>query len=142
MLGRNRGDVPPVACRLGLQSHLLRQFWRMEVKQAFTILRHKRVEIYQRTNSLRNSISDASDYVPTVRVTAENHVREVFPSEQVDNIRDMSRKIHCGRVEMRASTRARKSRRKHLVAGVPKASSHSLPTPAPMPRPVHKHVSG
>ena len=119
---------------------MLRVLWR-EVKQAFTVLRHERVEIYQRTNSLWNSISGASDYAATVRVPAENHIREILPSEQVDDIRDMSRKINSGRAEMRAFTHARKSRRKHLVAGVLKAFSYSLPTPATMPRPVHKHVS-
>jgi hypothetical protein len=114
----------------------------MEVKQAFTVLRHERVEIYQRTNSLRNSISDATDYIATIRVPAENYVREILPSEQVDNIRNMGRKINSGRIEMRAFTQARKSRGKHLVAGVPKAFSYSLPTPATMPRPVHKHAGG
>jgi hypothetical protein len=33
-----------------------------------------------------------------------------------------------------------KSRRKHLMADVLKAFSYSLPTPATMPRPLHKHV--
>src|SRR6476661_757013 len=140
-LGRNRRNIPPVACRLCLEPHALRVLWR-EVKQTFAIFRHERVEIHQRTNSLRNSISDATDYTATIRVPAENHIREVLPSEQVDNIRDMSRKINRGRVEMRACTQARKSRGKHLVTGVPKAFSHSLPTPATMPRPVHKHVRG
>jgi hypothetical protein len=46
----------------------------MEVEQAFTVLRHKRVEINQPTNSLRNSISDASDYVASIRVPTENHI--------------------------------------------------------------------
>jgi hypothetical protein len=82
----------------------LRPLWRKEVKQAFTVLRHERVEIYQLTNSLRSLISNATDYVAIVRVPAENHIREILSSEQVDNIRNMSRKINSGRVEMRAFT--------------------------------------
>ena len=107
----------------------------MEVKHAFAVLRDERVEIYQRANSLRNLISDATDYVATIRVPAENHIREILPSEQVDNIRNMSRKIDSGIVEMRALTQTGKSRRKHLMAGVLKTFSYSLPTPATMPRP-------
>jgi hypothetical protein len=62
--------IPPVAGRSGPQAHLLRPLWRMEVKQAFTVLRHERVEIYQRTNSLRNSIGDATDCLTrTMRLT-------------------------------------------------------------------------
>jgi hypothetical protein len=60
----------PSAGRSGPQAHLLRPLWRMEFKQAFTALRHERVEIYQRTNSLRNSIGDATDYLTrTMRLT-------------------------------------------------------------------------
>src|SRR5215475_12763278 len=99
----------------------------MKVKHAFTVFRHERVEIYQRANSLRNLISDASDYAATIRVPAENYVREILQSEQVDKIRNMSRKIDSRRVEMRAFTEAGKSRRKDLVAGVSKVFAYSLP---------------
>src|SRR5262249_25287465 len=102
----------------------------------------ERIEIYQPANSLRNLISDASDYVATIRVPAENYIREALQSEQVDEIRNMSRKIDSRRVEMRAFTEASKSRRKDLVAGVSKVFAYSLPTPATMPRSVHEHVSG
>jgi hypothetical protein len=89
----------------------------------------------------RNSISDASDNVAAVRVPAENYVRKILPSKQVDNIRDMSRKINSGRVEVRPITKTRKSRRKHMVAGVPKTPTYSLPTPATVPRSMHKNIS-
>jgi len=121
---------------------LLRPFWRMEVKHAFAVLRDKRVKIYQRADSLWNLIGDAADHVAAIRVPAQDDIREILPSKQVDNIRNMRRKIDSGRVEMRALAQTRKSRREHLMAGVLKAFSYSLPTPATMPRPVHKHVSG
>jgi hypothetical protein len=82
----------------------LREFWRKEVEQAFTVLRHERVEIYQSTNSLRNLIGDAPDDAATIRVPAEDYVRQILPAEEVDNIRDMGRKINSSRVEMRAFT--------------------------------------
>jgi hypothetical protein len=62
----------------------------MEIKQAFTVLRHECVEIHQRANSLRNSIGDAGDYDATVRVSTENYIRKLFPSQQVENVRDVS----------------------------------------------------
>src|SRR5262249_44817416 len=102
----------------------------------------KRVEIYQRANSLRNLISNATDYVAAIRGPAVNHIREILQPEQVDNIRNMSRKVDSRRVEMRALTQARKSRRKHRMASVLKTFSCSLPTPATMPRSVHEHVNG
>jgi hypothetical protein len=126
---------------VGLEAQVWRVLWR-EIKQAFPIFRHERVEIYQRTNSPRNSIGNASDYHAAVGVPAENHIREILPPEQVDNIRNMGRKTHSGGVEMTTFAQTRKSRREHLMAGVLKAFSYSLPTPATMPRPVHKHVSG
>jgi hypothetical protein len=43
---------------------------------------------------------------------------------------------------MRALAQTRESRRKHLLAGVLKTLSYSFPTPATMPRSMHKHVSG
>jgi hypothetical protein len=35
---------------------------------------------------------------------AENYIRQILPAEEVDNIRDMSRKINSSKVEMRAFT--------------------------------------
>src|SRR5215475_683944 len=74
-LGRNRRNAPSTTCRLGLEAHVLRALGRVEVKYAFAILRHERIEVYQRTNTLRNPVSDATDYGPAVRVAAENYIR-------------------------------------------------------------------
>jgi hypothetical protein len=105
----------------------------MEVKHAFTVLRNEHVEIYQRTNSLRSLIGGPSDYVAAIGVPTENHIGQVFPSEQVDHIRYMRRKINSGTVEMRAFTQTRKSWRKHLAACVLKTLSYSFPTPCHAP---------
>jgi len=112
----------------------------MEIEHAFTVLWYERVKIYHRANSLGKLISDPSNYDATVRVSAENYIREILPSEQVDNIRNMRRKVDSRRVEVRAFTESGKGRSKHLLAGVLKVLSDSLPTPATMPCPVHKHV--
>jgi hypothetical protein len=68
----------------------------MEVKHAFTVLRNERVEIYQRTNSLRSLIGGPSDYVAAIGVPAQNHIGQVFPSEQVDHIRNVSERLTVG----------------------------------------------
>ena len=72
---------------------MLRVPWR-EVKQAFAIFRHERVEIDERTNSRRNSISNASDYAATVGVSAENYANGALVVEPLVQCLDL---VHCER---------------------------------------------
>ena len=137
----NWWNAPTGSSRLGRRANLLRHLWRKAVEYTLTVLRHERVEIYQGTNSLRNTIGDTTDYHTAIRVSAENDIRKIFPLQQVDNVRDVSRKINRDRVEMRAIGKPCKSRRKHQLAGVAQFFVDSLPAPAAMPCSMHQNIS-
>src|SRR5205807_7602992 len=60
-------------------------------------------------------LDGARNYPPAIRVTAKDDVVEIFPLEQVDDIRDVGIQIDLAAKQMRPLPKAGQGRRKHLV---------------------------
>ncbi|MCU1259180.1 MAG: hypothetical protein JWO80_2065 [Bryobacterales bacterium] len=71
------------------------------LRQAFSVFGYKSIEIHQGPDPVRDLIGDAADHETTVRVAAENHIREFLPPDQVYDVGDVGGEVDRGRVEMR-----------------------------------------
>ena len=95
----------------------------------------------QCSDSIRNLIGDAGNDTTSIRVPAENYVRQLFPLNEIHDIGDMSREIDGRRIEVRPFAQASKGRGEYVVSGRLKRRANALPTPASVPGGVDENIS-
>ncbi len=57
--------------------------------QALPVPQNERIQIDERGDAVRDPIDDAADHAATVRVAAQDDVRQLFPLNQVDDVVDV-----------------------------------------------------
>src|ERR1035438_6000599 len=77
-LGGDRVDLPAVARVLRPLAHTLHLRRWQKVDQGLAVFEHKSIEIYQGANTVPASIGRAADAPPAVRVSTQDHIRELF----------------------------------------------------------------
>src|SRR5262249_27323493 len=74
-----------------------------------------------------------------IGVTAEHHVPQVFPLNQIDDIVDVCFEVHARRQQVRALANPGQSGSKHVMSLGLERLSNTLPAPAPVPRAMHEN---
>jgi hypothetical protein len=113
-----------------------------KVDQGLSVFEPESIEIYQSANEVRDAVGGAADHATTVRMSAQNHIREFFPPYEVRHIGDVSGQVDTGGVEVRAFADSGESRGEDVVSGGPERFTNSFPAPASVPGSVYKDVSG
>jgi hypothetical protein len=90
---------------------------RQPIHERLSVLENKGIEKNQRSDSIRNFIGGAGNNSTSIRVTAENYIRELFPFNEIHDIGDMSREIDSRRIEVRPLAQASKGRCEYVVSG-------------------------
>ena len=75
-------------------------------------------------------VGDAGDHFPTVAVTHQDHVMQVFVVQDVDDVLHMGVQIDAGVCQMRAVTQTGQRRGKDGVSRCPELR-HDEPVPRP-----------
>jgi hypothetical protein len=70
------------------------------VHERLSVLQHKGIQENQCFDSIRNLIGNAGNDTASIRVTAENYIRKLFPFHEIHDIGDMSREIDGRRIEV------------------------------------------
>jgi hypothetical protein len=91
---------------------------------------------------VRDAIGGTADDATTVRVPAENYLREFFPPYEVRHIGDVSGQVDAGRVEVRAFADSGEGRGEDLMPFGLQRPANSFPALAPVPCSVYQDVSG
>ena len=125
-------------CLIAYGSRYLR--WH-NIHERLSILEYKGIQKNQCPDSIRNLIGDASNDTTSIRMTAENYIRKLFPLNEIRDIGDMGREIDSRRIEVRPFAQASKGRCEHVVPGRLKRRSNVLPTPASVPGAVDEDIS-
>jgi hypothetical protein len=111
------------------------------IHERLSVLEHKGIQKNQCSDSIRNLIGDAGNDTTSIRVTAENYIRKLFPLNEIHDIGDMSREIDGRRIEVRPFAQASKGRCEYVVSGRLKRRANALPTPASVPGAVDENIS-
>lgn len=132
-LGLKRIDLPAIARHLGLLSapfSLLR--WQM-IEEAFAILYDESIQVDQCADAIRDSVGSAADHPTSIGMTAENHIGQFFPSDEVDDVKDMGGKTYRRRSKVAPFAYSGKRGRKDIVSSGGERFTYSFPAPASVP---------
>ena len=92
----------------------------------------------QGRDPIRHRIRGAADHAAAIGMAAEDHLVELLPADQIDDIIDVHLKIDLARQQVASFAHAGERRREHMMALIEKRAPDPCPAPAAVPGTVHE----